>query len=98
MNRQQQRALERQTEKMSNRIVGPGGVPIIGGAQQPPSPFLDIKPDENGPTFRLPVVALGFIPPDQVALLAQAIAPLVAEFILNAAKEETAPLTPYTSQ
>ncbi len=85
MNRQQQRALERQTRKMSNHLVGPGGVPIIGGAQQPQSPFIDIRPDESGPMFRLPVVALGFIPPDQVALPAQAIAPIVAEVILRAA-------------
>jgi hypothetical protein len=69
-------------------------VPIIGGAQQPQSPFIDIKPEENGPMFRLPVVALGFIPPDQVALLAEAIAGV----ILKAAAQGPAPVSENTDE
>jgi hypothetical protein len=84
MNRQQRHALERQAAKMDRRILGPGGVPVIGGAQQPQSPFIDIRQgDESGPLYRLPVVAVGFIPPDQIEALAKA----VASFILQASAE-----------
>lgn len=72
---------------MDRRILGPQGVPVIGGAQQPASPFIDIRQgDENGPMYRLPVVALGFIPPDQLDALARAIAPAIAQVILDTIK------------
>jgi hypothetical protein len=92
MNRQQQRFLERQNEKMASRIMGANGQPLssVPDAEQPQSPFLDIKQEGGGPTFRLPVAAVGFIQPDVLEALAQAIASHIVKATLNmAANTET---------
>ena len=92
MNRQQQRFLERQNEKMASRLIGPGGqslssVPEVGAPQMP---VIDIKQSEDGPTFRLPVTAVGFMQPDVLDALAQAIASKIVQATLEmAAKTET---------
>jgi hypothetical protein len=51
---------------------------------------LDIKQEGGGPTFRLPVAAVGFIQPDVLEALAQAIASHIVKATLNmAANTET---------
>jgi hypothetical protein len=87
MNRQQQRFLERQNEKMASRITGPDGRALssVPDAEQPQSPFLDIKQADGGPTFRLPVAAVGYIQPDVLDALAQAIASKIVQATLEMA-------------
>jgi|HubBroStandDraft_5_1064220.scaffolds.fasta_scaffold835223_1 hypothetical protein len=70
---------------MNNRILGPGGVPVIGSAGQPVSPCMDIKQTEDGPTFRLPVVSIGFIPPEIIAAIAAQVAGHVVAEVLKVA-------------
>jgi hypothetical protein len=92
MNRQQQRFLERQAAKMASRITGPNGQVLssVPTAGEPVSPFLDIKQTEDGPAFRLPVVAVGFIQPETLQALAHAIAALIVQDIAGvAAKAST---------
>jgi hypothetical protein len=80
------RKFERQNN-MANHLVGPNGIPMIGSAPQPQSPFLDIKQGEDGPAFRLPVVAIGFIQPEILAHLAEQIANIVVERVVQVAAQ-----------
>jgi len=82
------RKFERQN--MSNHILGPNGIPTVGSAAQPQSPFLDIKQGEDGPTFRLPVVAIGFVQPEILEHLADQIANIVVERVLSVAAQANA--------
>lgn len=81
------RKFERQN--MANHILGPNGIPTIGSAAQPTMPMLDIKQSEDGPTFRLPVVAIGFIQPEVLAVLAEQIANIVVERVLQVAAQSS---------
>ena len=70
---------------MSGRILGPSGLPTIGQSEQPQMPVVDIKQSEDGPTFRLPVTAVGFIQPDVLDALASAIASHIVKATLDMA-------------
>lgn len=76
---------------MASRITGPDGRALssVPDASQPQMPVMDIKQTEDGPTFRLPVVAVGFMQPDVIAAIASAVASLIVQEIAGVAAKAT---------
>jgi len=81
---------------MERRIVGPGGVPILGGAKagEPIMPVLDLTRVQESPAgerveqrFRVPGVGVLYIDPGVIQELAKQIAPLIAAVILQASAQ-----------